>query len=1162
MKKIVTALAFITFFFSARAQQNKLYFEHLNVADGLPENYITTLHQDNLGYIWIGTQNGMVRYDGYRMQIYKPRPYDAVVTGIMEDENSTIWEMGLRNSVYRYNRSSDSLKEIKFNHTPVISPGYQNSISDRHGHIWFYPAYPTPNMFQVNMMDSATGKIITYPWTATSAVYNAGRLWLGSNKGLICYDPATGQLSSPISPGVKIPGGGQSFILHLCAPKATPNVLWFSVVDDKWKNYGVFSYDTRKKTFRKYGSLPQTPKSIASDTIYAIKEDQKGRLWFGTHRGLSLYDPRTDAFINYTPPSIGKRDGSNPVTVIGDMAGGKLWMGSLLPPTEGHGLLSFDPSNGTFQRYIHSDSDPHSLSNDLVNNIMIDRTGVLWIGMAWGGLDHVNALRSQFAGYQAVAGQPNSYPIGGGKGIVQTPDGACWIGSASGIVKWYPNTATFSRVKLPDYLKDKSITVLMTDNEGKLWCTGGNIRVFTYDTKTAYVDTLNIGGKWPENSQLMAASQDHTGLIWFGTFRTGLYSYRKGDKAFKGYPYETGLAQAHYHGKKLDANSVIFIYEDREKNLWSGNNVGGFDRFNAKDSTFTSFLDRNKGFITITSAFESDKGQFWVGTYLSGLVLFDPKIGLVRAYTHDDGLLADDVEKILPDQSGRLWLFTQRGISLMTPDRNSFESFTSKNALPFAYSFGISAIETPQHEIVAAFSEGLVAFYPDSLHKNAYPPIVQLESVEYEDPQGTADNKLSLYWKNREELTHNQNHLTFKYIALHYVNPEENQYMYQLVGFDKDWKKAGTQRSVTYTNLSPGTYTFKVKAASGDGVWSKKDASVQVIIYPPWWFTWWAWALYIVGFATAIWSFIQFRSRKLLHDNRVLESKVQERTEEVMQQKEEIETQRDQLGNALETLKSTQSQLIQSEKMASLGELTAGIAHEIQNPLNFVNNFSEVSAELLDELDEELNRGDIGEAKAVASDVKQNLEKIRHHGKRADSIVKGMLEHSRVSSGQKELTDLNVLTDEYLRLAYHGLRAKDKNFNTDLVTNFDKNLPSVEVIPQDISRVLLNLFNNAFYAVNEKGKTTGNDYKPVVEVSTSRQNGSVIVKVKDNGTGIPDAVKDKIMQPFFTTKPTGEGTGLGLSLSYDIVVKGHGGQIDVVSKEGNGSEFIIKFPLN
>ena len=283
-----------------------------------------------------------------------------------------------------------------------------------------------------------------------------------------------------------------------------------------------------------------------------------------------------------------------------------------------------------------------------------------------------------------------------------------------------------------------------------------------------------------------------------------------------------------------------------------------------------------------------------------------------------------------------------------------------------------------------------------------------------------------------------------------------------------------------------------------------------------------------------------------------------------------IEEKNIELNKALSNLKSTQSQLIQSEKMASLGELTAGIAHEIQNPLNFVNNFSEVSNELIDEIEEE--RAKIQELRdenlvsQILSDIKQNLEKINHHGKRASSIVKGMLEHSRSSDGEKQLTDINALADEYLRLAYHGLRAKDKTFNADFKTEFDPKLPKVEVIPQDIGRVLLNLINNAFYAIDKRAKEhplppkggseeRGMEYKPTVVVSTvsskspsgdSRLNdtvGQVGVKisVKDNGNGIPKEIKDKIFQPFFTTKPTGSGTGLGLSLSYDII-KAHGGK--------------------
>jgi len=262
------------------------------------------------------------------------------------------------------------------------------------------------------------------------------------------------------------------------------------------------------------------------------------------------------------------------------------------------------------------------------------------------------------------------------------------------------------------------------------------------------------------------------------------------------------------------------------------------------------------------------------------------------------------------------------------------------------------------------------------------------------------------------------------------------------------------------------------------------------------------------------------------------------------------------IEKAYDELKSTQAQLIQQEKMASLGELTAGIAHEIQNPLNFVNNFSEVSNELIEEMRIELAKGNHEEAKAIVDDVKQNLEKINHHGKRADAIVKGMLQHSKTSSGQKELTDINVLSDEYLRLSYHGLRAKDKSFSATMKTDFDESIGKINIVPQDIGRVILNLINNAFYAVDEKKKQVPDRYEPTVSVSTKKEKDKVEIKVKDNGNGIPQKVLDKIFQPFFTTKPTGQGTGLGLSLSYDIV-KAHGGDLKVNTKEGEGSEFTI-----
>ncbi|RFZ91309.1 hypothetical protein D0C36_20495 [Mucilaginibacter conchicola] len=287
----------------------------------------------------------------------------------------------------------------------------------------------------------------------------------------------------------------------------------------------------------------------------------------------------------------------------------------------------------------------------------------------------------------------------------------------------------------------------------------------------------------------------------------------------------------------------------------------------------------------------------------------------------------------------------------------------------------------------------------------------------------------------------------------------------------------------------------------------------------------------------------QDKQQLLTHQNEKLEIQVKERTSA--------------LTRSLDELRTAQDQLIQAAKMASLGELTAGIAHEIQNPLNFVNNFSEVSAELISELEEELDKGDLEEARHLSTDIRQNLEKINLHGKRADNIVKGMLEHSRVSNGSRETTDMVKLIEEYFRLSYHAVRAKDRSFNVQVLQRYEDNLPLVTLAPQDIGRVLLNIFNNAFYAMRQRLNLHEKDYQPTLELTLTPCNSMLEISIADNGTGIPEPALSKIMQPFFTTKPAGEGTGLGLSLSYDIIVKGHGGKMDIRNRPGGGAIAMI-----
>jgi len=445
---------------------------------------------------------------------------------------------------------------------------------------------------------------------------------------------------------------------------------------------------------------------------------------------------------------------------------------------------------------------------------------------------------------------------------------------------------------------------------------------------------------------------------------------------------------------------------------------------------------------------------------------------------------------------------------------------------------------------------GFNIFHPDSINDQSYKPgviITKLRRFNARDVSGKPVEEIMINQKS-VTLSYKENMISFEFVSLSLYKPSKNQFAYQLKGFSDQWYQLGTMREVTFTGLPPGNYTLRVKGSNGDGVWNDTPTELSLAILPPWWRTGWAYAFYTLCFLGGVFAVHSFQRQRVIRKER------ERAREKELEQAHEIE-------KAYHELKTTQAQLIQSEKMASLGELTAGIAHEIQNPLNFVNNFSDLNKELINELKEEVKKGNIEEVNAIADDIENNEDKINHHGKRADAIVKGMLQHSRTSTGQKEPTELNKLADEYLRLAYHGLRAKDKSFNATLQTDFDEGIGNINIIPQDIGRVMLNLINNAFYAVMEKKKQNPDGYEPTVSISTKKMGDKISISVKDNGNGIPQKVLDKIFQPFFTTKPTGQGTGLGLSLSYDIITKEHKGTIKVESKEGEGAEFVIQLSI-
>jgi len=424
---------------------------------------------------------------------------------------------------------------------------------------------------------------------------------------------------------------------------------------------------------------------------------------------------------------------------------------------------------------------------------------------------------------------------------------------------------------------------------------------------------------------------------------------------------------------------------------------------------------------------------------------------------------------------------------------------------------------------------------------------------------------------SRITLSHKQNYISFEFAAQSHYRTQDNQYSYMLEGEDKDWIFAGTRRYAAYTNLGPGKYIFHVRV-TGSGSAFSSEASIPILIRLPWYRTPWALTGFTIAFAALVYFlFRRQRARVIRHEREAARIREAELKAAALEEKN-LGTQRElekakELEQAYNQLKTAQVQLVQQEKLASLGQLTAGIAHEIKNPLNFVNNFSEISAELVDELK---NCTSEEERAKLSEELRQNLEKILKHSKRADSIVKNMLQHSRMGSGATQPTDINALCEEFLNLSFHGMRASHSDFNCELEREFAGNLPKANVMSQDIGRVLLNVFNNAFQAVYEKEKmehaaqsfrvVSGLPYQPKVIVLTSYSNGAVVVKVRDNGSGIPEGVMQKIFEPFFTTKPPGMGTGLGLSLSYDIM-KTHSGRIVVESKVNDFAEFSVVIPV-
>jgi ligand-binding sensor domain-containing protein/signal transduction histidine kinase len=1186
MKKILLLILCCGITLCAGAQSPRLYFDRFDIKKGLPEARVATILEDSQGYMWFSTQNGLVRYDGYRYKIYKlgtsklNRQVATLVFSIVEDGRKDIWVSTLVNGLFRYKRQTDSFEQFPYPYNSAFGQFIIGTI-DNEGNVWgrFNSSDGNQGIMKFNVANRQFERFgpgekgiryISAPYFDNGIKVANGDIWFGTDNGFYRYDGKgkgfTGYMTTADT-------SKQRGAYPIYEAPSEPGVLYMNTFHGNNVDLRLTRFDTKTNTWKHY--KPSAKKDSLLDAgIYKIYEDKAKHLWLGTLKGLSMLDRQTGKFSNYAPIDTINNPDKNTFSSISETQNGKLWI------TSPAGLVYFDPQTAVFTRYVANPDDPGSISSSNIVTKTIDHTNTLWIGYNNSGASKVNKLKSAFTIYKSRHTNSNEYP-GRLASIIVQPDAATWLSTRTGIYKGSVTKNDYKKAFPIAENEHYSNGLFIGANDMLYVPTDNGLIVFNTLTgkKQTFRNNPADSTSLPVNN-LNIVFQDHTGTVWLTTDNEkGICSFNPATQKFTRYPYRETLEKITPKNQYyLDDSRAIVLYEDRQNTLWIGTNFGGLNRFDRQTGHFISYFNNDiRNATCVNTIFEDSAGRLWVGTYLDGLFLFDRKTGkFIRHFNERNGLIYNTTLGANEDARGQLWLLTERGLSRLNPRTMQIKNFVMDNILPGQDIFrGVNQLsKLPDGRMVFPLNNGITFFDPEELSDSKFVPVVHIEEVTYSNPQANenASNKVLTYGRKTLELPYNQNRVQFNYIGLQYDAPEQNTYAYKLDGYDQNWVSAGTNRTVTYNNLSAGTYVFHVKAANSSDVWNNTGDSFTIVIATAWYLRWWAWLLYVLLFASAIYAFIAYRSRHLKNENILLEDKVKQRTNELSQankelneQQEEIITQRDRLAEAVDHLKTTQQQLIQSEKLASLGELTAGIAHEIQNPLNFVNNFSEVSIELIAEMETELNNGDPEEAKAIAADVKLNLEKIHHHGKRADAIVKNMLQHSRAGTGSKEPTNINNLAGEYFKLAYNGLRAKDKTFNTALVTEFDESLPLISTVQQDIGRVLLNLYNNAFYAVHQKQKTAGEGYKAEVIVKTIAaqppKGGAMVIIVRDNGMGIPDNIKEKIMQPFFTTKPTGQGTGLGLSLSYDIIVKGHGGNIDIESKEGEYTEFRITLPV-
>ncbi|MDZ4701802.1 MAG: two-component regulator propeller domain-containing protein [Rhodothermales bacterium] len=1054
------------------------------------------------------------------------------VTEVVQDHHGFMW-ICTAEGVVRY----DGWESVFYRHDPEDSHslsdnGCETLLVDRGGTLWVGTYSHGLNRYDAS--SDSFERFVHEPDDPGSLSHNSvtalyedrdGTLWVGANAGHINYRRKGIEAFEHFVPDPATNGFLQVQVWEFLEDREGDLWVATGAVGGYKKDGGLIRFSRDRRTFRTY--LGHGAKGMDDSRVFALLQDSSAQMWIGTENALYLYESAEDRFSRLGIP--GSRN---------------QWVVDLLEGQEGDLLIS-EYGTGVFHMAIGS---PPASRTEF--------------------LEAVRPVASEFV---------NTWRL------YRTQDGVVWISSLdAGVLLATPRSSPF----VVDEQFHNNWDVF-EDAAENLWTAPYPHTLIRRD-RTGFetffpVDPLGHSG--PNHNWISDIGQDQNGIIWIATRGGGLNRFDPSTSTFSYFLVEA-------EGHAIEANNLTSLFVDSVQPwVWvsSGNGIYRFDTDRLvwdQPDALSNFSDGSK---TGRARFLRDgSGALWISKpalaqgQVRGLVrivsdMGNPSLFLTGQDIHDmalgpDGLIwvaasrglyrldpssDEDFSLALAstalkqatilhlriDGDGDLWLATSLSLWRYRPGYRSLKDYTIADGyLPqFA---DLDATMRRDGTLVFGGIAGLLFFDPKKDQERTASIDLAITDISALDrsliPGLVASDRVDAPY----EIAFDDNDVSLKYASLYYTHPERNRHQYRLEPYEQDWQNVGEARSARYTNLDPGDYTFSVRAANGGSDWSA-PATVHFRILPPWWRTTWAYILYGLILTAMVFGVDRLQRRRIVLQER-------ERTRErELAQAHEIE-------KAYTQLKTTQQQLIQQEKLASLGALTAGIAHEIKNPLNFITNFAGLNDELAGELREALDTG--APVDELLTDLQRNARIVVEHGQRADRIVQSMMRHASGASGERQRMALNTLVNEYVDLAFHGVRAHRPGFEVAIVREYDPAAGEVDLVPQQIGQVLVNLFNNAFDAVEERRRRDGASYTPAVTVSTRRVAGATVIRVTDNGPGIPDHVRDKIFEPFFTTKPAGSGTGLELSLSYDIVTRGHGGTLAVESVEGAGTTFLVTLP--